>query len=188
MRTTLAQKLSGSRGRAGAHTGWTEVLRITRARPRSSQRVRPRRCLELSIHSAFTSLPIFSGCRDEKSDSFRGFGVRTRAATPKRSCFAGTEPSRASLGVSSATASPRRLRQCAKLLTPVLISFTGLYAVVLAVSPWPPLTLLKHVVAPHNCGAAREVGSASARAGERGYWEKNDRDRDGIACETWVRR
>jgi len=79
----------------------------------------------------------------------------------------------------------RRLYRWAKLAVLALISSAGLYAAVLAFSPWPPLTLLKHVVASHNCDAAHEVGLAPARVGEPGYWEKNDRDRDGIACEAY---
>jgi hypothetical protein len=59
------------------------------------------------------------------------------------------------------------------------------YVAVATLSPWPPTTLLKHVVSSYNCDAAREMGLAPARKGEPGYWRKNDRDADGIACEPW---
>jgi Excalibur calcium-binding domain len=52
-------------------------------------------------------------------------------------------------------------------------------------SAWPPVATLKHLAAFPNCDAARLVGLAPARKGEPGYWSRNDRDKDGIACEPW---
>jgi hypothetical protein len=54
--------------------------------------------------------------------------------------------------------------------------------------PWPLTVTLKHLVAARNCDAARSVGLAPARKGEPGYWQRNDRDNDGVACEPWSGR
>ena len=54
-------------------------------------------------------------------------------------------------------------------------------------SPWPPITTLKHLAAFPNCAATRIVGLAPAHKGQPGYWSRNDRDKDGIACELWRR-
>ena len=55
-----------------------------------------------------------------------------------------------------------------------------------ATSPWPVGTTLRHIVAAPSCTAARAVGLGSARTGAPGYYRKHDRDRDGIACETYA--
>ncbi|MDA0786571.1 MAG: excalibur calcium-binding domain-containing protein [Proteobacteria bacterium] len=55
-------------------------------------------------------------------------------------------------------------------------------------SDWNRRTILKHIAAAPNCDAARAVGLAPARRGEPGYYDKHDRDKDGIACEVWPRR
>jgi hypothetical protein len=52
-------------------------------------------------------------------------------------------------------------------------------------SPWPPIATLKHYMAFPNCAATRMVGLAPAYKGQPGYWSRNDRDKDGIACEPW---
>jgi Excalibur calcium-binding domain len=64
------------------------------------------------------------------------------------------------------------------------------FAVVLtlASSPWPITTTLRHIASAPNCDFARLVGLAPARRGEPGYWERHDRDGDGIACEPWPPR
>jgi hypothetical protein len=54
----------------------------------------------------------------------------------------------------------------------------------LSSSPWPITTTLRHIASAPNCAFARLVGLAPARRGQPGYWERHDRDRDGIACET----
>lgn len=46
-----------------------------------------------------------------------------------------------------------------------------------------PFIAARHFVAIGSCETASYVGLAPARRGEAGYWAKNDRDRDGIACE-----
>jgi hypothetical protein len=50
-------------------------------------------------------------------------------------------------------------------------------------SPWPLDVTFKHIIAARNCDAARSVELAPARQGEPGYWSRNDRDKDAIACE-----
>lgn len=52
-------------------------------------------------------------------------------------------------------------------------------------SPWPPLTTLKHIASAPNCDAARAVGLAPAFIGQPGYWQRHDRDKDGFACEPY---
>jgi hypothetical protein len=59
------------------------------------------------------------------------------------------------------------------------------YVALASLSPWPPLTVLKHIVASYGCEAAHGMGLVPAREGEPGYWRKNDVDADGIACEPW---
>jgi hypothetical protein len=59
------------------------------------------------------------------------------------------------------------------------------YAAIHFLSPWPPVATLKHIAAFPNCDAARELGLAPARRGDPGYWDKHDRDMDGVACEDW---
>lgn len=55
--------------------------------------------------------------------------------------------------------------------------------------PIYPLGLaIRHQMAGWHCSAARLVGLAPSRRGGPGYWAERDADRDGIACETWVRR
>lgn len=55
-------------------------------------------------------------------------------------------------------------------------------------SPWTPTSAVLHALARRNCASASELGLTPARRGELGYWESNDRDSDGIACEAWPRR
>ncbi|WP_052750966.1 excalibur calcium-binding domain-containing protein [Hyphomicrobium sp. GJ21] len=57
-----------------------------------------------------------------------------------------------------------------------------------SISPWTPTPPLLHALARRNCATASELGLAPAQRGELGYWESNDRDADGIACEAWPRR
>ena len=54
-----------------------------------------------------------------------------------------------------------------------------------AISPWPLLATIRHLMAAPNCDAARAVGLAPAFRGTPGYWTRHDADRDGIACEPW---
>jgi hypothetical protein len=61
----------------------------------------------------------------------------------------------------------------------------NVYLALLNFSPWPPLVTLRHLAAFPNCNSAQVVGLAPAKRGEPGYWESNDDDNDGIACEPW---
>ena len=56
-----------------------------------------------------------------------------------------------------------------------------------ALSPWPPMSTISHLLAFPNCAAARAVGLAPARRGGPGYWSRHDADNDGVACEPWPR-
>lgn len=67
----------------------------------------------------------------------------------------------------------------------VAVGLAGLAAWVLMSSPWPVATTLKHYTAFFNCASARMVGLAPARAGQPGYWDRLDRDEDGVSCEWW---
>lgn len=46
-----------------------------------------------------------------------------------------------------------------------------------------PMVAARHYASIGNCRTASYVGLAPANRGEPGYWAKNDRDKDGIACE-----
>jgi hypothetical protein len=86
---------------------------------------------------------------------------------------------------------PNRLRQLYQgVKVPMLMigCAAGAYATMVAGSPWDHGTTLRHYAAAFNCSAARAVGLAPAYEGEPGYWWRNDRDRDGIACEPWPGR
>jgi hypothetical protein len=52
-------------------------------------------------------------------------------------------------------------------------------------SPWPMGTTIRHLLSRTNCDSARAMGLAPALRGEPGYWQKLDRDNDGIACEPF---
>jgi hypothetical protein len=41
----------------------------------------------------------------------------------------------------------------------------------------------RHALAAPNCDAARRQGLAPAHRGHPGYYQRHDRDRDGVACE-----
>jgi len=95
---------------------------------------------------------------------------------------------RSSLGLGKARFSLRSLK-------PYLISrwtawglMIGTLLGLASFSPWTPTPALLHALARRNCATARELGLAPAQRGELGYWESNDRDADGIACEGWSRR
>jgi hypothetical protein len=82
----------------------------------------------------------------------------------------------------------RRRRFWRRARRPLLVA-TGVAAClawVLASSPWPATTTLRHYVAFLNCASARMVGLTPARAGQPGYWDRLDRDEDGVACEWWA--
>ena len=68
-----------------------------------------------------------------------------------------------------------------------MVSF-ALCWVLLSLSPWPPILMLRHIASSPSCSAARAVGLAPARKGEPGYWTSHDADEDGIACEPLARR
>jgi excalibur calcium-binding domain-containing protein len=82
----------------------------------------------------------------------------------------------------------RRRRFLRKAARPVLFAacIAGGAAWVVASSPWPAPVTLKHYAAFSNCASARMVGLAPARAGQPGYWDRLDRDEDGVSCEWWA--
>src|SRR5919109_3898429 len=82
----------------------------------------------------------------------------------------------------------RRAYPLAKFSTLAAVSAFALSWALLSLSPWPPLTTLRHIAAFPNCAAARAVGLAPAYEGEPGYWQRHDRDRDGKSCEGWSHR
>ena len=82
---------------------------------------------------------------------------------------------------------PFRLRRLYRTVAIAAIAITASFALTwyFLTSPWPPIPTLKHVAAFPNCEAARLVGLAPTFKGQPGYWVRNDRDRDGIACEPY---
>jgi hypothetical protein len=82
----------------------------------------------------------------------------------------------------------RRAYRRAKVPALVAIGVVGLCLGLARLSPWSPMTTLKHIAAFPNCRAAHAVGLASAYEGEPGYWQGHDRDRDGKSCEWWAER
>ena len=62
------------------------------------------------------------------------------------------------------------------------VMMTGLFAYR---SPWPLETDLRHLSATLHCDLADRVGLAPAAMGEPGYHLRNDRDRNGVSCETY---
>lgn len=63
----------------------------------------------------------------------------------------------------------------------------GSYIGLATASPWPMGLTVRHLLAAGNCNMARAVDLAPAYRGAPGYWERNDADDDGIACEPWPR-
>ncbi|WP_198585968.1 excalibur calcium-binding domain-containing protein [Pararhizobium haloflavum] len=63
-------------------------------------------------------------------------------------------------------------------------SFTLTY-IVLERSSWPLGITLRHIASAPNCDAARNFGLAPSSRGQPGYYDRHDRDDDGIACEPW---
>jgi hypothetical protein len=83
-----------------------------------------------------------------------------------------------------------KLRRFYRLGTVAMLAAIGGFALcwgLLSLSPWPPMTTLKHIASFPNCDAARAVGLAPSKKGQPGYWNRHDRDGDGIACERWPR-
>ena len=82
----------------------------------------------------------------------------------------------------------RRRRFWREARRPLLAAtgIAGCLAWMLASSPWPVTTTLKHHVAFFNRASAQMVGLTPARAGQPGYWDRLDRDEDGVACEWWM--
>ncbi|RVU33934.1 excalibur calcium-binding domain-containing protein [Hwanghaeella grinnelliae] len=50
---------------------------------------------------------------------------------------------------------------------------------------WAVSTLLRHIAAAPNCAHANAVGLAPARRNAPGYYDRHDRDNDGLACEEY---
>jgi hypothetical protein len=59
----------------------------------------------------------------------------------------------------------------------------GSYIGLATASPWPIGITVRHLLASRNCDMARAVDLAPAYRGAPGYWDHNDADDDGIACE-----
>ncbi len=51
-------------------------------------------------------------------------------------------------------------------------------------SPWPTETDLRHLAATLHCEIADRVGLAPANEGQPGYHARNDRNGNGVSCET----
>lgn len=86
---------------------------------------------------------------------------------------------------------PRRLRSAAMSLAlgcMVGAVIGGAYAAFDRLSPWSLVTLGRHLAAAPNCSAAQWVGLAPAERGDPGYYQRHDRDQDGIACEPFTYR
>ena len=81
----------------------------------------------------------------------------------------------------------RRLDRWSATLACIVIGGIALFWGALSLSPWPPIATLRHVAAFPSCDAARALGMAPARSGDPGYWQRHDRDQDGISCEPWPR-
>jgi hypothetical protein len=84
----------------------------------------------------------------------------------------------------------RRLRlqagpQWSKRIVIAVVALAAASLAVQALSPWPLLVTVRHVLAGYNCDTARMVGLAPARRGMPGYWLSRDADGDGISCEPW---
>ena len=81
----------------------------------------------------------------------------------------------------------RRRRLWRRARRPLLATaaIAGCLGWVLASSPWPATTTLKHYVAFFDCASARMVGLTPSRAGQPGYWGRLDRNEDGVSCE-WL--
>lgn len=82
----------------------------------------------------------------------------------------------------------RRLWRRARQPLLAAIGVAASVAWVLHASPWPVTVTLRHYAAFFNCASARMVGLTPARAGQPGYWDRLDRDEDGVACEWWALR
>ena len=51
-------------------------------------------------------------------------------------------------------------------------------------SPWPTETDMRHLAAVLHCDIADRVGLAPANEGQPGYHARNDRNGNGVSCET----
>ncbi len=84
-----------------------------------------------------------------------------------------------------------RATKLARYALMIVLGGAGAYFAMLALSPWPPLTTVRHLASIPNCAMARMRDLAPARRGQPGYWPQHDADDDGIACEPiprWKRR
>ena len=94
----------------------------------------------------------------------------------------------------------RRINRAARLRRPqtylrkrglwpwvILCVLGGSLVGIIGLSPWPVRLTIRHLLAAQNCDMARLVNLAPAMRGDPGYWDRNDADDDGIACESWPR-
>ena len=87
--------------------------------------------------------------------------------------------------VTSYTETPRRRTGMLAGLVIAGITFVaGTSGIFAYQSPWDTETDLRHLAATVHCKAAVLVGLAPAVRGAPGYHIRNDRDGNGIACET----
>jgi hypothetical protein len=77
----------------------------------------------------------------------------------------------------------RRLRRAAWTWGPTAITMLAIAIAVVGLVPLPTLVSIRHLAAFPSCAAARAVGFDKPRRGEPGYWQRNDADKDGVACE-----
>ena len=70
-----------------------------------------------------------------------------------------------------------------KVLTTVSLIGLGAYMALSTLSPWPVGYTLRHMAAFTGCHATRMVDLAPAHQGQPGYWQGNDPDRNGVACD-----
>ena len=87
--------------------------------------------------------------------------------------------------VKNARHRPARNRSVVSLLVLAAIAFGATSAALFSYkSPWPTGTDLRHLAAALHCDIADRVGLAPASQGAPGYHARNDRDGNGISCET----
>lgn len=74
-----------------------------------------------------------------------------------------------------------------RLLQVPMVGLSVALALYLQTSPYPRDEALLHLTARLGCDYAARVGLAPAYRGEIGYHDRNDPDRNGIACEPPLR-
>ncbi|CAL4866191.1 hypothetical protein MMA231_00429 [Asticcacaulis sp. MM231] len=70
-----------------------------------------------------------------------------------------------------------------KVLATMSLIALAFYMALATLSPWPVGYTLRHMAAFTGCDATGMVHLAPAHRGQPGYWQGNDPDRNGIACD-----